>query len=285
MSVANEANVDQLMRTATDLVAGRDAEILVMHAVDLPNQTPYAEGRGRVEEERSVVDRAMDVAEDAGVPVSGTIRLTHDPADAILNTVEQYDAEGVLMGWGGRRSRRRDIAVGSTVDDVATEVDADVFVEKVGKGEGEADGEVDSVLLPWTGGTHADLAAETAAAIARTTGASIDVVHVLEPGEDRAEAEQRLADAEERLAEQNAAFEDVDIEFETRIVEGDDVEEALVEEADGHEVVTIAAEKEGILQRFVFGSLPESVGDQVETTSIMCKRNVGAPSRLKRLLS
>ncbi len=285
VSVANEANVDQLMRTATDLVAGRDAEILVMHAVDLPNQTPYAEGRERVEEERSVVDRAMDVAEDAGVPVSGTIRLTHDPADAILNTVEQYDAEGVLMGWGGRRSRRRDIAVGSTVDDVATEVDADVFVEKVGKGEGEADGEVGSILLPWTGGTHADLAAETAAAIARTTGGTIDVVHVLESGENRAEAEQRLADAEERLAEQGAAFEDVDIEFETRIVEGDNVEEMLVEEADGHDVVTIAAEKEGILQRFVFGSLPESVGDRVETTSIMCKRNVGAPSRLKRLLN
>ena len=283
VSVANEANVDQLMRTATDLVSGRDAGILVMHAVDLPDQTPYAEGRRHVDEERSVVDRAMDVADRAGIPVSGTVRLTHDPADAILNTVEQYDGDGVLMGWGGRRSRRRDIAVGSTVDDVATEADADVFVEKVGEGEG--DGDVDSILLPWTGGDHADLAAETAAAIARTTGAAIDVVHVVGSGEDRAGAEAVLADAEERLAERSTVFEDVDIEFGTRIVEGSDVEETLVGEAEGHDVVTIAAEKEGILQRLVFGSIPESVGDRAEETSIMCKRNVGAPSRLKRLLT
>jgi nucleotide-binding universal stress UspA family protein len=225
----------------------------------------------------------MDVAERAGVPVSGTVRLTHDPADAIVNTVEQYDSDGVLMGWGGRRSRRRDIAVGSTVDDVATEADADVFVENVG--EGESDGDVDSILLPWTGGNHADLAAETAAAIARTTGATIDVVHVVGSGDDRSEAEAVLTGAEERLAEQASEFEDVDLEFRTRIVEGEDVEEALVEEADGHDVVVIAAEKEGILQRLVFGSIPESVGDRIDETSIMCKRNVGAPSRLKRLLT
>ena len=68
-------------------------------------------------------------------------------------------------------------------------------------------------------------------------------------------------------------------------MESGDVEETLVEEAEGHDVVTIAAEKEGILQRLVFGSVPESVGDRVRATSIMCRRNVGAPSRLKRLLS
>lgn len=253
-----------------------------MYAVYLPDQTPYAEGRKHVQEERSVVDRAMGVAERAGVPVSGTVRLTHDPADAIVNAVEQYDSDGVLMGRGGRRSRRRDIAVGSTVDDVATEADADVFVENVGEGEDD----VDSILLPWTGGNHAELAAETAAAIARTTGATIDVVHVVgSDDDDRSGAEAVLAGAEERLAEQAAEFEDVDIEFRTRLVEGEDVEEALVEAADGHDVVVIAAEKEGILKRLVFGSIPESVGDRIDETSIMCKRNVGAPSRLKRLLT
>jgi nucleotide-binding universal stress UspA family protein len=97
------------------------------------------------------------------------------------------------------------------------------------------------------------------------------VVHVVGSDDDRSGAEAVLAGAEERLAEQAAEFEDV--------------EEALVEAADGQDVVVIAAEKEGILKRLVFGSIPESVGDRIEETSIMCKRNVGAPSRLKRLLT
>ena len=271
--IANEAHVEQLMRTATDLVGGRDAEILVLNVATVPRQTPYSEARDRVDEGRPIVDRAMDVADEAGIPVSGTIRIAHNPSDAILNTVDQYDSEGVLMGWGGTRSGRRNIVVGSTVDDVATESDSDVFVEKVGTG----DGRVDSVLLPWADSTHAELAAEVASAIARTTGATVDVVRVVGPDDDVDEAREMLADAESRFAD--------DVDVTTSLVEGDDVADALVAEADDHDVTTLGATREGILQKFVFGAVPEAVGDRVEHTVIMCQRQVGAPSRLRRLLS
>ncbi|MBX0294913.1 amino acid permease [Haloarcula nitratireducens] len=280
--VANEANVEQLMRTATDLVADRDAELLVMNAVTLPPQTPYAEGRDRVEEGRPVVNRALDIAKETDTPASGTVKLTHDPTDAILNTVEQYGSDGVLMGWGGNRSSARDVVLGSTVDEVAEEADADVFVEKVGTGD--SDGKVDSILLPWTDSTHGDLAAETAAAIARTTGASIDVVRVLSE-EDRADSEAKLSEAEATLSERNEEFDHTTLDFETRTIESDDVEDTLVEAAEDHDLTAMAAEKEGILQRFVFGSVPEAVADRIDGTTLVAQRNVGADSRLKRLFT
>jgi amino acid transporter len=279
--VANESNVDQLMRTATDLVADRDAELLVMNAVTVPHQTPYAGAKDRAEEGRPIVDRALDVADEAGVPASGTVRLTHDPTDAILNTVEQYDSDGVLMGWGGPRTAGSDVVLGSTVDDVATEADADVFVEKVGEG----DGDVDSILLPWTDSTHADLAASTAAAIARKTGASIDVVHVANGERDHEEVEAMLSNAESALEERDDEFEDTHLDYETRTVERDDVEDALVEEAGDHDLTTLGAEKEGILQKLVFGSVPETVAERARNTTIVCQRKVGAGSRLARLFS
>lgn len=278
--VANEANVDQLMRTATDLVAGHDAELLVMTAVTIPRQTPYAEGGDRADERRPIVDRAMDVADEAGVPVSGTVRLTHDPTDAILNTVDQYDSDGVLMGWGGQRSSRRDIVLGSTVDDVTTEADADIFVEKVGAG----DGEVDSILLPWADSTHAALAAETTVAIARSTGASIDVVRVADK-EDSDDAEEMLAEAESVLAEQDAQFEESTLDFQTRVVEGQDIEDVLIEEASDHDLTILGSTREGILQKLVFGSVPETVADQVDNIALMCRRDVGVDSRLKRIFA
>lgn len=222
----------------------------------------------------------MDIAEEAGVPVSGTVRLTRDPTDAILNTVEQRDSDGVLLGWGGSGSPRRDIVLGSTVDDVAREAAADVFVEKVGAG----DGEVDSILLPWADSTHAELAAGTAARVARSTGASIDVVRVA-GDEDREDAAEILTDAESVLEGKVAELDETTLDFETRMVEAESVEDALVEEADDHDLTTLGATREGILQQFVFGSVPEAVAERVGATAIVCQREVGVDSRLKRLLS
>jgi amino acid transporter/nucleotide-binding universal stress UspA family protein len=270
--VANESNVEQLMRTATDVVKDRDAEILALNVATVPQQTPYSEAD--TEEGRRLVDRAMDVADEEGVPVSGTVRVAHDSADAILHTIDQYDSDGVLMGWGGDRSGASDVVLGSTVDEIATEADADVFVEQVGSG----DGEVESICLPWTDSTHSGLAAELAGAIARGTGATIDLVRVVDEDDaDREEAERLLADAESHF--------DDDIDVRTEIVEDDDTRDAVVEEAADHDVTTLGAEKEGILQRLVFGGLAEAVSDRIDNTVILCQRQVGASGRLKRLFT
>ncbi|MFC6724544.1 amino acid permease, partial [Halobium palmae] len=157
VSIADADDVGQLMRTAIDLVRDRDGEILVLNVVDTPRQMSLGEQRRTASERhRDLVREAMDVARDADVPVSGTVRYAHEPENAILNTAEQYDSDGVLMGWGGRRSGRRSVVLGSTVDDVVREADADVFVEKVGQVTADdTDGHVDSIFLPIAGGPHA----------------------------------------------------------------------------------------------------------------------------------
>ena len=273
--IANRESVDQLMRTAIDLVNDRDGEIHVLNVVQTPRQTPFSERRRTANEQhRELVREAMDIAEEAGVPVSGTVRYAHDPEDAILNSAEQYGSEGILMGWGGHRSHRRDIVIGSTVDDVVTESDADVYVEKIGAGEGR----VESILLPTAGGPHTELAAETARTIAQTTGAAVHAVRVVTPGEGSVE------DARAQLEKITETFEGSGVDVETRIIEHDDVVEALVEEADDHDLTIIGATREGALQQLVFGAIPEAVGDGVRNTAIMVRQNVSAGSRIRRWL-
>lgn len=217
----------------------------------------------------------MDIADEAGVPVSGTVRYAHDPEDAILNTAEQYGSEGILMGWGGHRSNRRDIVVGSTVDDVVTGADADVYVEKIGAG----DGTVESILLPTAGGPHAELAAEIARTVARTTGATVRAVRVVDP--DGGDAERARAQLEEAAA----SFDGSGVAVETELIEHEDVVEAIVEAAEDHDLTIIGATREGALQQLVFGAVPEAVGDRVRGTAIMVRRNLGAGSHLRRLLT
>lgn len=268
--IANPASVEQLMRTALDLAMDRDADIEVMSVVTVPQQTPLNEGRQFVDEEREILDRAIAFANEQApeIPVSGKIRIGHDVAQAILNTVEQDDADVVLMGWRSR-SRRRDFVLGSNVDRVVTQARCDVLVERIGPVEA-----VESILLPTAGGPHAELAAEVARAIARANEAKVTILHVIEPGaRDSGRSEtyvQRTADV----------FETIDVE--TRLLKSDDVVGAIVEESTDHDVTVIGATREGLLQQLVFGTLPEQVGERAGGTVIMAKRHLGISSRLTR---
>ncbi|UPV76936.1 amino acid permease (plasmid) [Halorussus limi] len=274
--IANPENAEQLMRTAVDIARDKDAEILVMSVVTVPQQTPISEGRTFVTDEREVVERAMDIAKEVDVPVSGTVRIGHDVAQAIINTVEQYDCETVLMGWKGQhKTQRRDIVLGSNVDTVVQKADADVLVERIGS----ATGTVESILLPTAGGPHAEFAAEIAQAIARTTGARIDVVHIVDPGA----SDQRRQEARDTVESTAAIFEGDDI-AETNVVEGEDIVTAIVDRSESSDLTIIGATREGLLQQFVFGVVPEQVGWQAKNTVIMAKRNTDIASRLARWL-
>ncbi|WP_049934477.1 amino acid permease [Haloplanus natans] len=266
--IANPESVEQLMRTAFDLAEDRNAEIEVMSVVTVPQQTPLDEGRKFVSEEREVLDRAIEFSEKErpDVPVSGKIRIGHDVAKAILNTIEQDEADLVLMGWRGR-GRRRDYVLGSNVDTVVTDAHCDVLVERIG-----ADGEVGSILVPTAGGPHAEFAAETARAIARVNDAHVRVVYVADPAETDSTDAQSMLDSTTELLE--------GVDTSTDIIEDERVAEAIVDYTDDYDLTVIGASREGLLQQLVFGAIPETVGQRASGTVIMAKRYLGITSRI-----
>lgn len=273
--IANPEHAEQFMRTAVDVATDRDAEILVMSVVTVPQQTPLEKGRQFVDDKRAVLEEAMTVAEDADVPVNGTVRIGHDVSQAILNTIEQEESDAVLLGWRGR-SRRRDFVLGSNLDTVVTDADCDVLVEKVGE---SADGDVDSIFLPTAGGPHAELAAEVARAVARTEAATVEVAHVIAP--DATEDER--ADAEERIESTMAVLEDVDAE--RALLDGSDVADTIVDRSSAHDLTIVGATRESLLQQLTFGAIPEEVGRRISTPVVMTKRNLGIGSRVQRWFS
>lgn len=179
--IADPEHVEQLMSTATDIARDRNGEVLVLSVVYLPEQTPLSAGQQYTDERRELLNRAITLAEGGdegeGVPVNGIIRISHHIDKAILNTVEQYNSTALLMGWGGWRSRRREIVLGSIVDTVITEANCDVLVERIDN----TTTAVELILLPTAGGPHAELAGEAVGAIARTTGARIELLRVVAP--------------------------------------------------------------------------------------------------------
>ena len=269
--ISNPRTADQLMRTAIDLAEENDGEILVLSVVTVPQQTPLDEGREFVDNERELLNHAIDLAEDANVPVSGTVKIGHEVPDAILNTIEQHGSDAILMGWRGR-SRRRDFVLGSILDEVVTSAKCDVFVERIGSNIQD----IEQVLVPTAGGPHTDLAADLAQAVAHASGARIDIATVVSVDADESE----WSDAQ-AVVDDLAATIDKDVAVDTRILEGD-VVDAIANASQEYDLTVVGASSEGLLEQLVFGAVPEAVGERVDGTVVMAKRHGVLRSRISQ---
>ncbi|MEF8773069.1 hypothetical protein [Halodesulfurarchaeum sp.] len=68
---------------------------------------------------------------------------------------------------------------------------------------------------------------------------------------------------------------------ETKLLESPDVVSALVDESADYDLTITGATRVGVIQKFVFGTIPETVAERAQTTVIMTKRDLDVRSRHK----
>jgi nucleotide-binding universal stress UspA family protein len=122
------------------------------------------------------------------------------------------------------------------------------------------------------------LAAEVAAAIARSNDASIEAIRIVPPDAtegERADAQAVLDTALEALATDAV---------ETTLIEHEDVIEVIIDRSDRYDLTAIGATREGTFQQLAFRTILEEVGRRTASTVIMAKRDLGITSRLRRWL-
>jgi nucleotide-binding universal stress UspA family protein len=76
----------------------------------------------------------------------------------------------------------------------------------------------------------------------------------------------------------------VEVSVETSLLESDDVVSALVEENADQDLTILGATREGVIQKLVSGTIPETVAERVPTTVIMTRRALGVRTRLQESL-
>lgn len=270
VSIANPEHAPQLLRTADDIAAARDGEILLLSVVELPPQTPLAKGEEFADGKRELLEGAADRT-SAGVPVTTKVKIGHSVPGAIIETAEEEDSDAILVGWHGGDRSPSEVVLGDVVDVLLRDADRDVLVERV---EEDPGGSVDSLLLPTTGGPHAEFAAEVGRDIARAEDAAVTVLHVVGPGEDRGAARGVLDETVELLGDRPT---------ETKLVESENVAGAIVDETAGHDLTAIGATREGLFQRIVLDVVPETVAREADSPVLVAKRNLGTASLLRRL--
>ncbi|RRJ29110.1 universal stress protein [Halocatena pleomorpha] len=259
--------VEQLLRTALDLAADNDGEVLIVSVITKPRGSPFSlftdefikrEFSG---DRQEILDRAIALADGSGVPIRGRLLVGPDVSRAIEQAVSEFDCDAVLLGWHDRR--RTESVFGRNVDRVVTRAPCDVLVEKIG----HTANSVERILLPAGKGPNTELAASVASAIAVANDAGIDVLRLVDQNASRAER----TDAHEHVRTVGEALEPVTA-VSLLVEETDSVAETITEATADRDVTVLGATDRTWTQRLAVGPTPEKVGRNAQGTVIVTRR-------------
>jgi nucleotide-binding universal stress UspA family protein len=262
------------LQTAAAIARERGGGLVVCYITTVSRQTPLdtvrSDGQVLIEA-REAVTEFVEIATEMDVPVMGRIHLTRERSGSILNAVAEYECDGVLLTSEAGRSQRRRLLSGATVEKVVARAECEVFVEK----QAAEETQIAHILLAVSGGPHSGLAAKTARALALDADARVDIVHFL--GEDATADERDERDDGERIvgAAERALFSvDRTLELDSTA----NVAEAIIARSDEYDVTVLGSPTGGLLEQFVFGTVPDSVNQRSENAVVMAQQDTGSAS-------
>jgi len=235
----------RLLNVAFDLAAGANTDLYVL---DAATDRTAPEVQAAADEHRTESDH-IDVDVYGVAPDS-------DAVGAVRHVVERYDA-GLLLLGGETPGSLTDVIRG----DVTRQVPCDaVVVNQLREAPTVA-----SILVPVAEGPHSGLSVRVAGALARATGAWVELLHVSADADGAgSHAESLFADGRTQIPP--------DVDVDTWHLEADDVVEAIAEQSRHYDVTVVGSPQKGRLKRFLFGSTAGEITSEAKNTVLTACR-------------
>jgi len=248
------------------LAAANQGEVLALHVVQVPPQLTLGEGRIFLKEGRVYLDEVIQRAQKYNVPVHTIIRLGRNVANAIHRTALENASDLIVLGWPGYTATTGKL-FGSVTDPIVDNPPTDVVVVRYRQRR-----PLRKVLVPVSGGPNARRAVKLAVNMAQAGEggpAKVTILHILPVG----------ATDGERIRGENAikhSLEGIEYgEIETRLVEGADLVETIIEQSENCDLIIIGASEEPIFKNLLVGTMPERIARKAKVTVMMVKRRSG----------
>jgi nucleotide-binding universal stress UspA family protein len=245
LGVEEKSEVVPLMNLALPMAKEKDGEIFVTHVIPLPPQTPLNVGQEFIEERREFLKTAVELGDKSNVPVSFSIRVSHQIYQGILDSVLENRGNLLILGSGEVRPRGR--IVGNVLDPLLQEVPCDIGIMKV-RGEGK----IKKILVPTAGGPNAKLALEWGSWVAKQNKGELTLLHVIREEREKESAEERLAETKKGAGGESEMIR-------SKLVLSKNVLRAIEVEAKDHDLVLVGATRRNLWHRIGFGSIPEKL--------------------------
>ncbi|WP_123539268.1 amino acid permease [Halosimplex salinum] len=286
--VANpETERDLLRMAAASAHAHEDehAEVIAVNVIEVPRQTSLSQDltfeEERVERQQELLESARDIATDLDIGLQTRAIVGRDAGSVILDVIEEENADHVLIGWQGTRSRREHV-LGSTIDPVIGRAPCDATLVKLGPEGGRGEGDV---MVLAGEGPHAPVSARRAAEfVAASDESSLTLLNVQSP---ESESDEDLSPTERGEAVIAELAERAGIEYmsyDAKVMVAEDTEQAIIEAAQEYDTVCVGATRSGTISQAVFGSLPEKIGAELAQTVVMARGPEESPMSVREAL-
>ncbi len=268
--VANPETAGILLLMAAAIARDRHYEIDCVQVMLIPRHTSPSETQVRTAKSRRLLRQAEVLAKKWQIPLHTQIRVTHDVAQTILETINEQHIDLILMGWKGNTSTPGRI-FGTVVDTVIRQATCEVVLVKLGKipQSPTPTPNFKRWLVPIAGGPNSRLAIQLLPALI-TLGnePQIRLTQVFKPSElkpDMSVLEQAIRHLMRRRKLSSTVV--------ALPVQADSVAEGVINlvETEGYDVVVLGASREGLLQQAIQGNIPEAIASGVESTVILVR--------------
>jgi len=286
LPLSNPQTANALFKLALVVAREFHYEIECLQIVPVPRHASPAETAVNTARSRRLLKRVVQQGALWHVPVHTQIRVAHNVAGAVLETVKERHIDLLLMGWKGTTSTPGRI-FGDTVDTAIRQANCNVMLVKMGDHfashfsplHDESQISVQTTLhltklnrwlVPMGGGPNAEYAVKLLPAlVSLSPNPNIRLCHVYHPRDENYDPT-TLEDDASYLRQRSQSMVSV------TSVCANSVVEAVVDMAqkDQCDVIVLGASREGLLQQAIQGNIPEAIARGSKCTVILVRKAI-----------
>jgi CIC family chloride channel protein len=277
--LANPQTAPVLLQLAAAIARDRDYEIECLQVIPISRSNNPAQTSVKTTRSRRLLRMAEKLGRDWEIPVHTQIRVSHDAAQAILETIKERHINLIFMGWKAEPPTSPGRVFGSIIDTLIRQAPCDLVLVKLGhRSEIQDDGNTVAScplpvawkhwLVPIAGGPNSSYALQLLPTLATLADKpTLKVVQVFPPSTgvpDTSGLDKATYFLNHKLPCNVVAIP----------IRSYSVSEAVTHlaHAEQCDVVVLGASREGLLQQVVHGNIPEAIARGVNGTVILVRR-------------
>jgi len=259
--LSNPQTAASLLRLAAAIAHERNYELECLQVILVPRNCSPAETPVDTTMSHRLLRQAVQIGRRWQLPVHTQVRVAHEPAQAILETLKDRYIDLVVMGWKGSTSTPGRV-FGSGVDTIIRQAACDVVLVKL-----QHPGTFDRWLVPIAGGPNSQQAVQLLPAlISLSKLPEVRLCQVFPPAEpvtDTTTLDQATHWLSDRL---NTPVKAIPLTARS-------VADAITSLAQRgrYDVIILGASREGLLQQVISGNIPEAIARNSPCTVILVR--------------
>lgn len=259
--LSNPKTAPALLKMALAIARDRNYEIECMQAIVVPRHCALAEAPVSTLASQRLLNQAVQLGQASQVPVHTQIRVAHDLAGAMLETIKERHIDLVLMGWKGSTATSGRV-FSRVVDTAIRQAACEVVLVKLSDR-----GTFDHWLVPMAGGPNAQEGLQLLPALVSLSNTpQVKLCQVFAPDEPKPNTTVLEAAVHFLQPRLNGAVK-------TAIIRGDSIPEAVIEFAQANhiDVIVLGASREGMLQQVMKGNIPAAIARHSDCSVILVR--------------